>query len=277
MRRVVQNSGVFGIKGARENQEKKMQRQYILSPQQSLFGTPDVIGYGSEAFYIKEVDRDKANKMIVENHYSHKFYNATYIHLGVFMNGALVGVLQYGYAMNPASQSSVVSETKMDEYLELNRMWLDDIAPRNSESMAISYTIKYIKKRFPKIKWIQSFADERCGKFGIVYQAANFKYFGEHTAIFWTLDGEVFHNSVKTSKIAGPRGYDLLNDPKNKDRVISEKLRQFRYIYFIDKKYEKNVLLRQKQYEKHYKTEDARAENKGSRPNFVQQRKPKTA
>lgn len=216
-----------------------MNREYLFSPQQSLFGTPDVIGYGSKHFYVVEIDPTISRETIIKNHYSHKVYNATYIHLGVFMNGAMVGVLQYGYAMNPASQASVVSNTEMDEYLELNRMWLDDIAPRNSESMAISYTIKYIKKRFPKIKWIQSFADERCGKFGIVYQAANFKYFGEHKATFWTLDGEVFHNSVKTSKIAGPRGYDLLNDPKNKDRVTSESLRQFRYIYFIDKKHEK--------------------------------------
>jgi len=233
---------------------KKMQRQYIYSPQLSLFGTPDVIGYGSEAFYIQEVGRDIANKMIVKNHYSHKYYSATYIHLGVFMNGAMVGVLQYGYAMNPASQASVVSDTEMDEYLELNRMWLDDIAPRNSESMAISYTIKYIKKRFPKIKWIQSFADERCGKFGIVYQAANFKYFGEHTAIFWTLDGVVYHNSLMTRDRKLSKSAAIIQD--GKDRATSETLRQFRYLYFIDKKYEKNVLLKQKQYEKHYKTED---------------------
>jgi hypothetical protein len=136
-------------------------------------------------------------------------------------------------------------------------MWLDDIAPRNSESMAISYTIKYIKKRFPKIKWIQSFADERCGKFGIVYQAANFKYFGEHTAVFWTLDGVIYHNSLMTRDRKLSKSAAIIQD--GKDRATSETLRQFRYLYFIDKKHEKNVLLKQKQYEKHYKDEDARA------------------
>jgi hypothetical protein len=64
--------------------------------------------------------------------------------------------------MNPASQASVVKDTEIDEYLELNRMWLSDEAPKNSESKAISYSIKYIKRKYPKIKWIQSFADERC-------------------------------------------------------------------------------------------------------------------
>ena len=223
---------------------------YIEEP--SLFGHGFVIGFGDDEFSVKEIDRDLANEIIIKNHYSHKYYNATYIHLGVYIKKDLVGVLQYGYAMNPASCGSVVDGTEMKEYLELNRMWLDDIAPKNSESKAISYSIKYIKRKYPKVKWIQSFADERCGKFGIVYQAANFKYFGEHTATFWELDGEVFHNSVKTSKIAGPRGYDLLNNPKNKDRVTSEKLRQFRYIYFIDKREEKNVLLKEKSFEKWY-------------------------
>lgn len=268
---VVQISGGSEIKGARENQEKKMQRQYIYSPQQSLFGTPDIIGYGSETFHIKEIEKNKSKDIIIKNHYSHKVCNdaTTRIHLGVFMNSLIVGVLQYGYAMNPLSMDKIVSGTELNEYLELNRMWLDDIAPRNSESMAISYTIKYIKKRFPKIKWIQSFADERCGKFGIVYQAANFKYFGEHTSTFWIIENEIFHNSILTNNNRGKKAeleskYDL----SKAEKMI---LRQFRYIYFIDKKYEKNVLLKQKQYEKHYKTEDARAENQGSRPNFVQQ------
>lgn len=232
--------------------EKEDIKNFIYSKQDTLFGKREVVGFGNKDFSIKEIQRDKANEIIIKNHYSKKVYTATYIHLGVFMEETLVGVLQYGYAMNPASQASVVQETKIDEYLELNRMWLDDIAPRNSESKAISYSIKFLKQKYKKIKWIQSFADERCGKFGIVYQAANFKYFGEHTSSFWELNGETFHNSIMTSEVAGPRGYKLLNDPKNKDKIIKHTLRQFRYLYFIDKKCEKNVLLKQKNFEKYY-------------------------
>ena len=225
-------------------------KKLIYSPQIDLFNKPDIIGFGSEEYYIKEIDRDLANKIIVNNHYSKKFYTATYIHLGVFMDKKLVGVLQYGYAMNPASQSSVVDDTKIDEYLELNRMWLDDIAPRNSESMAISYSIKYIRNRHKKIKWVQSFADERCGKFGIVYQAANFLYYGEHTATFWTLDGVIYHNSLMTRDRKLSKSAAIIQD--GKERATCETLRQFRYIYFIDKKSRKNALLKQKEYEKHY-------------------------
>lgn len=229
-----------------------MNKDLIYNNQSTIFGSREVIGFGSDNWYIKEIDRTLANDLIVKNHYSKKYYNATYIHLGVFIDGELQGVLQYGYAMNPASCSSVVEGTEKDQYLELNRMWLSDKAPRNSESKAIGYSLRYIRSKFPKIKWIQSFADQRCGCFGIVYQACSFNYYGEHTSSFWELDGETFHNSIMTSEKAGKRGYKLLNDPKNKDRVVKHTLRQFRYIKFIDNRWKKKCLLKEKPYLKYY-------------------------
>jgi hypothetical protein len=235
-----------------------MKKDYIYDNQMVLFGDKNLIGFGSLVFNIKEIDRKLANDIIIKNHYSHKIYNATYIHLGIFSNDKLLGVLQYGYAMNPASQDSVVKGTKIKEYLELNRMWLDDILPKNSESKAISYSIKYIKRKFSNnIKWIQSFADERCGKFGIVYQASNFKYFGEHTSDFWELDGEIYHNIQMTVK-KGTKRYNasVAKLQENKDKAKRLTLRQFRYIYFIDKRYEKKVVLEEMVFPKHYNESD---------------------
>jgi len=229
-----------------------MEKGYLYNDQMSMFGSREIIGFGSNEFQIREIDRDLAVETIKKNHYSKKVYNATYIHLGVFMNNEFVGVLQYGYAMNPASCGSVVEGTEMDQYLELNRMWLSDEAPRNSESKALSYSFKFIRGKFPKIKWIQSFADERCGGFCIVYQTASFDFYGEHTSKFWELDGETLHNSIKTSEKAGPRGYKLLNDPKNADRVKYQTLRQFRYIKFLDQRWKKRCLLKEQPYLKHY-------------------------
>jgi hypothetical protein len=232
----------------------KPKKDLIYSNQIAIFGKREVIGFGSDEFKVLEIDRNKANDIIVKNHYSKKFYNATYIHLGVFLNGELVGVLQFGYAMNPASCGSVVKNTKLDEYLELNRMWLDDKAPRNSESMSISYAIRYIRSKFPKIKWIQSFADERCGGFGIVYQGANFDFFGEHMATFWTVDNEVYHNSLMTRNPKLSKSAAFLQ--ANKDRATSDQLRQFRYIYWINQRSKNDVLLKKKPYPKHYLEND---------------------
>jgi hypothetical protein len=231
-----------------------MIKDYIFSQQGSLIGSRDVIGFGDERFEIKEIDRNLANKTIIKNHYSHKVYTATYIHLGIFFEEKMLGVLQYGYAMNPASQKSVVADTEMDEYLELNRMWLDDSLPKNSESKAISYSIKYIKRKYNnKIKWIQSFADERCGKNGIVYQACSFDYYGEHKSDFWELDGVVYHNIQMTLTEKDHRYNDVIkNLQENKDKAKRMNLRQFRYIFFIDQRYKNKCLLEREEYPKHY-------------------------
>lgn len=240
-------------------------KEYLTNP--TLFGQPEIVGFGTKSFYVKEMGRILANETIIKNHYSKKVYNATYIHLGLYIEDKLCGVLQYGYAMNPASCGSVVKGTEQDQYLELNRMWLDDIAPRNSESRAISFSIKYIKGKYPKIKWIQSFADERCGGFGIVYQACSFDYFGEHTSDFWEYNNVVYHNIQMTVK-KGTKRYskEVAELQANKDKATKLTLRQFRYIFFIDKRWKKNCLLKEMPYPKHYdkpngfeKTEAGRA------------------
>jgi adenine modification enzyme len=215
---------------------------FIFSDQDSLFGHRDVIGFGEDIFYVKKIPREAANRMIARNHYSGKFVASSRLHLGVFYSGGLRGVLQFGVAMNPASMGSIVKDTGLYEYLELNRMWIDDESPHCAESKAISYSIKLIKKIEPKVKWIQSFADERCGKNGLVYQAANFEYYGEHTSTFWELDGEVFHNSLATRRPELSKKAALIQ--AGIDRATKQEFRQFRYLFFIDKRCQKKCLLK---------------------------------
>jgi hypothetical protein len=226
-----------------------MSKGFILSAQDSLFGQPDVIGFGDDSFCVREIDRDRANAIIKRNHYSRKFYSASYIHLGLFIGGEINGVLQFGYAMNPASAGSVVEGTALDEYLELNRMWLDDFAPHCSESRALSYAIKFIRRKYPKIKWIQSFADERCGKFGAVYQASGFRYYGEHSSIFWELDGVFYHNIMATAK-RGAEGSAGKILQANLERATKHNLRQFRYLYFMKPRFSKGVKLKEQPFPK---------------------------
>lgn len=229
---------------------KKVKKKYIYSDQSSLWGDPELLGFGTEDFYVKEIDRKTADKIIIKNHYSKKVVSIAHhkIDLGLFVKNELKGVLQFGYAMNPASCKNVVSGTKMDEYLELNRMWLEDGIGDYVESQAISCSIKFIKRLNPKIKWIQSFADERCGGFGIVYQACSFSFYGEHDSIFWELDGETYHNSRFTN--SKDRKCEYFKSQKH--RAKKSKLRQFRYIKFLDQREKKNCLLKEQPYLKHY-------------------------
>lgn len=228
------------------------ENKYIFSTQNSLWGDPELLGFGNDFFYIKEIERQIAIDYIKENHYSGKVTSNSYIHLGVFALNNLVGVLQFGPAMNPASGGSIVKGAKNDEWIELNRMHLKDGIGDFPESRAISYSIKYIRRKYKKIKWIQSFADERAGGFGIVYQACSFGFYGEHISTFWELDGTWYHNkamTIKDEKKISPSEKYL---QENKHRAKSHKFRQFRYIKFLDKKSKANILLEEKPYPKHY-------------------------
>lgn len=229
-------------------------KQYIYSQQESLWGDSVCLGFGSDDFYVKEIDRSLADKTIIDNHYSKKVvvFGHHKLDIGVFENGLLIGVLQYGYAMNPQSCGSVVEGATSNEYYELNRMWIsDDIKTKYPESRAISYSIKYIKRKNPKIKWIQSFADERCGGFGIVYQACSFNYYGEHSSIFWELDGEFIHNSRFTNSNKKSNNKYAYYKSRQTE-ATKHQLRQFRYIKFLDQREKKKCLLKEKPYPKHY-------------------------
>lgn len=224
---------------------------YILAPQQSMFGAQDVVGFGTPAFSVAALDRDLANAIIEEQHYSHRFVGSSRLHLGVSIDGRLVGVLQLGVAMNPQSMGSIMAGCTLYEYLELNRMWLHDDAPRNSESRAISYAIKYIRRKEPKVRFIQSFADERCGLSGTVYQAANFLYCGSHQGKFWEIDGEFYHDNVMTNinRAETPRGAFAR---ANKHRAVFHSLKQYRYIYLMQPRFRSRLLLKVKPYPKEY-------------------------
>ncbi len=232
-----------------------MDKKYIYANQSSLWGEPECVGFGTDEFYVKEIERKLANDLIVKNHYSKKTFNNTYINLGVFYKNNLNGVLQYGHLMNPSSSKNIVKNSNSYSCLELNRMWIADNSKKYAESQAISYSIKYIKKKYKKIKWIQSFADERCGGFGIVYQACSFNFYGEHISEFYILDDVYFHSTYFTN-IKGVSASKSKKATMIRQRIKEckkIKLRQFRYIKFIDKREKKNCLLKQMTYPKHYK------------------------
>ena len=209
-------------------------KQYIYSSQSSLWGEPELLGFGSNEFYIKEIDRNLANDIIVQNHYSKKYFNNSYIHLGVFNAQEIIGVLQYGHLLNNDSIKNIVNGAQKGEAIELNRMWIADNVGEYPESRAISYSLKYIRRKYPKIKWIQSFADERCGGFGIVYQACSFDYYGEHLSTFYT-DGDKFYHNIQVTASREKAGTQV----QNKDELEKIKLRQFRYIKFLDQREKK--------------------------------------
>lgn len=128
---------------------RKQVTSRIISTPELIHYNDNIVGYGSRELRVETISCWLARLVVVNKHYSHRFVNNSYLHLGIFSERELVGVMQWGYALNPNNGARVVTGTQNREYMELNRLWLHDCMPRNSESRAISYALKLIRQLYP--------------------------------------------------------------------------------------------------------------------------------
>ena len=157
---------------------------------------------------IKEIDYDVAKKMVVKNHYSHT-WNTSFgkINFGIYRGDKLLGCAVYGNLMNPKSTKSITDD---GEIIELNRLWVDDVLGKNTETMFLSATFTIIKNKYPEIVLVQSFADGRLGV-GTIYKASNFGYYGKTTSRFFDNGNETFHK-VPLENTKRPKGFIPLGE-----------------------------------------------------------------
>jgi hypothetical protein len=124
---------------------------------------------------VKPINATAARDFVRKNHYSGKVVQNSVLHFGCFLNGVLGGVMQFGHSINKKGTINLVKDTGWNDFLELNRMAFSDLLPKNSESRCIAIAMRLIKKNYPHIKWIISFADGcQCGD-GTIYRASGFK------------------------------------------------------------------------------------------------------
>lgn len=124
--------------------------------------------------HVAPISAKDATALVKRLHYSGKVVPNSQLHLGVFLDGRLEGAMQFGPSMVKKGVIGLVEGTGWNGFLELNRMAFSDRLPRNSESRAIAIAMKLIRKAYPHIEWIISFADgAQCGD-GTIYRASGF-------------------------------------------------------------------------------------------------------
>jgi len=204
---------------------------------------------------VKPISAQDANRIIRQLHYSGKVVQNSQLHLGVFLDGKCGGALQFGPSLDKRKIIGLVADTKWNEFLELNRLALADWLPRNSESRAIAVAMRLLRRHYPHLKWVVSFADgTQCGD-GTIYRAAGFVLTGiRANATIMELDGEVFtdiglrtgtERRTKARQIVAAKTPDNPNYPRPGGRYWSSYVQeqgigrvlpgfQLRYIYFLD-------------------------------------------
>lgn len=118
---------------------------------------------------ITEVDSASVTPIIEKYHYSHK---ATPNHFLSFDVNNGLGAIQLGYGIRPKMKHTI-SKYIDNNYCEFDRMWLDDVLPKNSESQVISLLLKHLRKYHPHIQFVITYADGSAGNVGTIYKATN--------------------------------------------------------------------------------------------------------
>lgn len=195
-----------------------------------------------------------ADEFVKKHHYSGKIVQASQLHFGAFLDGALHGVLQYGPSMDKSKLQGLVEGTGWNEFIELNRMAFDDYLPRNSESYCIGKTLRLIKKNAPHVKWVVSFADgAQCGD-GTIYRASNFVLTGirkNKTILEFPTGDRIAEITFSANPhLSIMRKQSEYLGVEHKYRTSAEWIKlgaryipgfQLRYIYFLDKSSRKRL------------------------------------
>lgn len=189
--------------------------------------------FTAKDIFIKTIDSKSANAICRKNHYSGKVDPRSQIHFGVFLKDLCLGVLQFGPSIDKRRMGQNLG-IGMNEFIELNRMAFSDALPKFSESRALGYTLKILKKTYPHLRLVISFADAcQCGD-GTIYRASNFKLhsYKKNTTILRLPSGEIVADKTFNNQI----------DKKYKGYEKSECTKlsgfQMKYLYFFDKELE---------------------------------------
>jgi len=197
---------------------------------------------------IKPISCKDARNIIRTLHYSGKVDTRSSVHLGVFLNGKCGGAIQLGIPLDKHKAIAVIRNTPWNGMLDIHRLAFADWLPRNGESRAIGYMVRWIRKTYPHIQWVQSYADAtQCGD-GAIYRASGFDLVGiKKNSTMWRLpNGEVIASLVIAQGFGNTSGKSAIKrrlgvratetSTRYFRRVGAEQLQgfQLRYIKFID-------------------------------------------
>ena len=202
---------------------------------QTVGATASVRPSSAKDIVVAPIEKRDADALVKRVHYSGKFVRNSQLSLGVFLNGRLEGAMQFGPSLDKSNVVGLVKDTGWNAFLELNRMAFTDVLPRNSESRALGIALRMIRKQYPHIEWVVSFADAcQCGD-GTIYRASGFVLtkIKVNKDVLRFADGTIGH---KMSQVTGKDRFKHFDSNGGLWSATGEPLPGFmlRYIYFLN-------------------------------------------
>lgn len=120
---------------------------------------------------VEVITKREAATLVVDYHYLHRKPPMSFVY-GLKRGPKTVGVVTFG---TPPSRHLQMGACPSDPamVIELNRLWVHDDEPANTESWFVSRALKLLPPRI-----VVSYADTVHGHLGFIYRALNFHYAG---------------------------------------------------------------------------------------------------
>ena len=194
-------------------------------------------------YSIKPVFSSECYEWFLKKHYARRLPNINcayglYDHLNL-----LQGVCSFGKPMSHTLVSGAVNGLYQNNFLELNRLVINDGFEKNVLSFFVSQSLRLL----PKPNAVVSYADTSLGHHGYIYQACNFIYTGlSFKKRDYTVEGlEHLHNSSLIDMVGRDNRGDKVGKLKKMfgDRLyLKERPRKHRYFYFVGDKKTKKIM-----------------------------------
>jgi hypothetical protein len=185
---------------------------------------------------VRPITSAAARALVARLHYSGKSTQNSQLHFGVFLHGRCLGAMQFGPPMDRRKLLPLVEGTGWNGMMELNRMAFSDALPRNSESRALAVAFRLMRKAYPHLEWIVSFADgTQCGD-GTIYRAAGFvlTQIRRNTQLLKLIDGSIVaRKTLDNPNHTAPDGRFGSAVARERGAVALDGY-QLRYIYFLN-------------------------------------------
>jgi len=187
-----------------------------------------------QKYSIKSIKSRECNEWFLKKHYAKRIPNIMFC-FGLYNTDKILqGVISFGL---PASKPLVLGAFKgqyQKDFLELNRLCVEENLEKNSLSFFVSQSLKLL----PKPKVIVSYADTSQGHNGYIYQATNWIYTGlsdKHKE--WRMYGSNLHSKNVC------KNFTLQERKKNSDKFyMVDRPRKHRYFYFLGTRKERQEM-----------------------------------
>ncbi len=211
---------------------------------------------------IRQIEKPLAEEMIVKYHYSHK-WSLCQVAYGVFyitnkqsdffdaIEEKLIGCIVFGQPVGRGAAESVSKLISVYEVFELTRLFIHDGYGRNIESYSISKALELLRRDFPQIKAIISYADGEQGHKGTIYQACNFYYQGNSSLALMpnysvSLVGPPYQwiHSRTVSSTYGSHNVEHLKKKIGHTFWRKKESSKHRYVFLLGNKKERKLILK---------------------------------